>query len=638
MKKFTAILLCVCLLIAPCLFTASANAEVTGKLTDYPVIIVPGYSSSALYYGDSIETGEHVWGINMDLIMERVLKNIAKIGVGLGKMTVGDAEYIAKVVGEEFITMFDKMRCNPDGSSVYELKRYYSTAEETNDITLMNLYPSGSYRHEKDISAEIAEYIGHGKIYNFNCDFRMGSEFCATQLDEYIQSVKEYSGKDKVNIFAVSHGGQVTATYLNLFGFKNDVDNAVMTIPAIGGAALAYDLASCNAALDEECLLRFIEHGMRWEEDYDWLVKAQQLGFLDKVINALIPYVFEIMGFWGSIWDFIPADKYEEVKAQLLDPVESAELIAKCDRFHYEILPKMGEKFAECRANGMNISIIAGTGNNSVTGMQVNSDGIIPTYCSTGATCAPIGWRFADGYTQLNDCGGKYKVSPDMTVDASTAYMPDNTWFVDGLFHGMTYWDNYTRVLLMKLLLTDDLTDVYSDPAYPQFRYTSNPSSTVYFEFENGAPGYIDGNSGMLRVTNVCKESKVRLTAVNCDGLNLKFKVDPAKSLAPGESILIPYVGEIPEVSLHTVRITVYYAMGNATPLNYRTEAFTVMNGEAVEKVGDYRRSTEVTPFDTLIGDGFAAFLQKLGLKEFFTMIYTVMCYWFRTLTGFITK
>lgn len=142
----------------------------------------------------------------------------------------------------------------------------------------------------------------------------------------------------------------------------------------------------------------------------------------------------------------------------------------------------------------------------------------------------------------------------------------------------------------------------------------------------------------MLKVTNVCKESKVRLTAVNCDGLNLKFKVDPAKSLAPGESILIPYEGEIPEVSLHTVRITVYYAMGNATPFNYRTEAFTVMNGEAVEKVGDYRRSTEVTPFDTLIGDNFAAFLQKLGLKEFFTMIYTVMCYWFRTLTGFITK
>lgn len=94
----------------------------------------------------------------------------------------------------------------------------------------------------------------------------------------------------------------------------------------------------------------------------------------------------------------------------------------------------------------------------------------------------------------------------------------------------------------------------------------------------------------------------------------------------------------IPEVSLHTVRITVYYAMGNATPFNYRTEAFTVMNGEAVEKVGDYRKSTEVTPFDTLIGDNFAAFLQKLGLKEFFTMIYTVMCYWFRTVTGFIAK
>lgn len=638
MKKLTAILLCLCLIAAPCLFSASANAEVTGKLTDYPVIIVPGYSSSALYYGDSIETGEHVWGINMDLIMERVLKNIAKIGIGLGKMTVGDAKYIAKLVGEEFIVMFDKMRCNPDGSSVYELKRYYSTAEETNDITLMNLYPNGGYRHETDISGEIAEYIGHGKIYNFNCDFRMGSEFCATQLDEYIQSVKAHSGKDKVNIFSVSHGGQVTATYLNLFGYKNDVDNAVMTIPAIGGASLAYDIASDTVKLDEECLLRFIGHGMRWEEDYEWLVKAQQLGFLDEVIHELIPYAIQVMGYWGSIWDFIPADKYEEVKAKLLDPVESAELIAKCDRFHYEILPKMGEKFAECRANGMNISIIAGTGNPSVTGMQVDSDGIIPTYCSTGATCAPAGQRFADGYTQVNDCGGKYKVSPDMTVDASTAYLPDNTWFVNGLFHGMTYWDNYTRVLLMKLLLTDDLTDVYSDPAYPQFRYSSNPSATVYFEFENGAPGYIDGDPGMLRVTNVCKDSKVRLTAVSCDGLDLKFKVDPAKVLAPGESVLIPCEGEIPASSLKTVRITVYYAMGNATPLNYRTEGFTVMNGVPVEKDGEFSDGAAVTPFDELIGEKFAAFLQKLGLKEFCSMLYTVMCYWFRTVTGFVAK
>jgi hypothetical protein len=186
MKRIISALLCAVMLL--CILPVSVFAQ--DKVT--PIILVQGYSGPALFYDLGGENEHQVWGINMDLIMERVLKNIAKIGVGLGKMTVGDAEYIAKVVGEEFITMFDKMRCNPDGSSVYELKRYYSTAEETNDITLMNLYPSGNYRHEKDISAEIAEYIGHGKIYNFNCDFRMGSEFCATQLDEYIQSVKTY--------------------------------------------------------------------------------------------------------------------------------------------------------------------------------------------------------------------------------------------------------------------------------------------------------------------------------------------------------------------------------------------------------------------------------------------------------------
>jgi hypothetical protein len=66
-----------------------------------------------------------------------------------------------------------------------------------------------------------------------------------------------------------------------------------------------------------------------------------------------------------------------------------------------------------------------------------------------------------------------------MTIDASTAYMPDNTWFVNGLFHGMTYWDYYSRELMTTLLLTDRITDVYSDPKFPQFKDTTNPSSII---------------------------------------------------------------------------------------------------------------------------------------------------------------
>lgn len=629
MKKFIAIILSLTVVLTSCLaVTAAATIDKNDVNTDYPVIMVAGYSSSSLYVGDSPETGERIWGLNMDDILNRVLNNIVELGVGLGTMSFDDAEMIAETLSVEMNELFEKMRCNPDGTSAYDVKRVVSGAEQTHNPYLREKYPNGDYRHEQNHAEEFLRYIDDEDIYNFTCDFRMGAEACANQLDELIQEVKAHSGKDKVNIFAVSHGGQVTATYLTLYGWKNDVDNAVLTIPAIGGAGIAYDAMTAQVEFDEECLIRFIEHGTCTEEDFNWLVKANQLGFIDDIFNALIPKIFPTIGYWGSLWDFIPLEKYEDTKKQLLDAEESALLIEKSDRFHYEIFPQIPAKLQECIDNGMNISIIAGTGNRIVTGLNENSDAIITTAASTGATVAPYGQRFADGYVQINDCGGKNKISPDMTIDASTSYLPDNTWFVNGLFHGMTNWDYYTRLLLHTLLFTDKLTDVYSDPAYPQFRDTSNPSSAVYAEFKGCTPGEINGDTDTLVITNCCWENDVRLSAIYCDGINLKFSIDPFDTLAPGESVEIKFSGEIPEVSAKAVNLTVYYTMNTVTPIGYRTQYFTINNGERVDDSDELIKFGAVTPFDILIGDDFDSILTALGLKELFSMVYTIIYYW----------
>ncbi|MBQ2848205.1 MAG: hypothetical protein IJE74_08105 [Clostridia bacterium] len=626
MKKFVSVLLSLILIFSSCTVFASASGKLDKKdISDLPLIIVPGFSSSSL---TETETGEMVWGLNMDLILERVLNDIVEIGVGLGALTVGNAKIIATTLAGGINVFMEKMRCNPDGTSTYELERTVSTAEEVNNANLMITHPNGDHRQEQDMAREFAEYIGDENIYNFTCDFRMGSEACAKQLDELIQDVKKHSGKDKVNLLAVSHGGQVTATYLTLYGWKNDVDNAVLTIPAIGGAGIAYDAMTNNIVFDEECLIRFVEHGTRTEEDYNWLVKAQQLGFVDLIFKELIPQVLRLVCYWGSLWDFIPTDKYEATKKQLLDPEKSAALIEKSDRFHYEILPKVGEKLTECIENGMNISIIAGTGNRIVTGLNENSDGIITTNASTGATCAPYGERFADGYIQKNPCGGKDKVSPAMDIDASTAYLPDNTWFVNGLFHGMTYWDNYTRTLMMTLLFTDNITDVYSDENYPQFKDTTNPSSSVYAQFKGCQPGIL-GKSDTLVVTNCCWENDVRLSAVYCDGIDLDFKVNPFVKLAPGESIELEFDGDIPEISGKPVNITVCYLTATITPVGYRTQSFKLDNGKAVENAGGYVSAQAGSPLDDLIFvDAFDSVLKSLGLKELLSMFYSILYYW----------
>ncbi len=628
MKKILCVILTVIMLILPCTTFASAAGEVTGDISEYPVIIVPGYSSTNLYYGDSLETGETVWGLDFDHVLDRVLARIAELGIGLGLLAFDNADYITDVLAEEMTVLFEKLRCNPDGTSAYELHQDYTEAEDKNNAVLMERFDTTIYRQEVEISEEIAEYIGHENIYNFSCDFRMGAEFCAGQLDEFVQSVKEHSGKDKVNLFAVSHGGQVTATYLALYGYKNDVDNAVMTVPAIGGAGIAYDAMMACIEFDEECLLRFIENGTMTEENYNWLVKAQQLGFVDTLLNSLFPKIFPAIGYWGSLWDFIPVDKYEKAKETLLDSEESSRLIEISDRFHYEILPSIPEKFAECIENGMNISIIAGTGNRVVTGMPENSDGIITTAASTGATCAPYGQRFADGYKQINPCGGKDKVSPAMDIDASTAYLPDNTWFVDGLFHGMTYKDNYTRILMMTLLLTDDITDVYSNPDFPQFKYSTNASHTVHASFGGCREGFVTGEADTLVVMNTSANSTVRIAAVECDGLELEFDIDPFTDIAPGETIEIPFTGEIPAVSGTTAGVTVYYAMDTVTPIGYRTQAFRIDNGETVETQDGFANLESTTPFDSIIDNNFNVILKKLGLKEVFAMLYNIIFYW----------
>ncbi len=631
MKKLLSVLLSVVLLISSCSIFASAAGEVQGEVSEYPVIIVPGYSSTNLYYGDSLETGESVWGLDFDYVLERVLVRIADLGIGLGMFAFDNAEYITDVLAEEMTALFEKIRCNPDGTSAYELHQDYTDALHKNNAFLIETRTDTKYRQEVEISEEIAQYIGHENIYNFSCDFRMGAESCATELDAFVQEVKAHSGKDKVNLFAISHGGQVSATYLALYGYKGDVDNAVLTVPAIGGAGIAYDAMMACVEFDEECLVRFVENGTMTEENYNWLVKAQQLGFVDTLLNTLFPKILPSIGYWGSLWDFIPAHKYEEAKATLLDSEESARLIEISDRFHYEILPSMPEKFAECIENGMNISIVAGTGEHIVTGMDENSDGIITTNASTGATCAPYGMRFGDGYEQINYCDGKDKVSPSMEIDASTAYLPDNTWFVDGLFHGMTYKDNYTRVLMMTLLLTDDITDVYSDPAFPQFKYSTNASHTVHATFDGCDEGILSSDAQSLTVTNVCANSNVRIAAVECDGIDLSFRFDANRTLAPGESMEITFEGEIPQVSDKAVNVTVCYAMNTITPIGYRTQTFRVMNGVPVEKNEDFVSLEE----NTITNGQLDSVLGTLGLREIVSMLYTIISYWVSTIFSF---
>lgn len=634
MKKLLCLLMSVIILLCVCQ-TALAALE-TRDLTENPIIVVPGYSATQMYYINANGEKEHAWGVRTDEIISMVLANIVEVGAGLGMLTIGKSEYISKTVGQGMLDLYGDLAMNDDGTSINDLKIYYTSAEETCSETLWQLHPDGDFQHEGEIMKEVAGYIGgYGKIFNFTCDFRTSAADCAARLDSYIQDVLEYTGKDKVNIMAVSHGGQTTAAYLALYGHKKQIDNAVLNVPAIGGAGLAYDILRGDVDFDEETLLRFVEHGMMWEEDYNWLVQANELGFLDGIIEELLPYVYKLLGNWESIWDFIPTEYYEAMKAKHLDAEKNAELIKSSDYFHYELTPKIKDCFQKCIDDyDMNVSIIAGTDNPVTSGLDVSSDGIILTTSSTGATVAPLGKRFADGYTAINGKDGY--VSPAMTVDASTAFLPDNTWFVEGLFHGMEYKDQHTIDLLMKLLLTDDITDVYTDARFPRFHATTNTSSSVFAAYNKSVEGSVSSADTALNVTNLSKKYKMKILAVTVDGMDVSFKLPKGATLEPQGSISLDIQGEIPKVGKTLSSVTVSYMLvGSITPVNERTLYFTINNGEAPAYNPDEPYvETGKRRVDGILNDYWSGILDGAGLKRLASIIYNVLTYFITNVIG----
>lgn len=625
-KKLLAIILSLTMLLS--VFSVSAYALEKGdSLSDYPVILIPGYSGTDLDLVSEDGTHERVWHMDLEEFGATLLTKIADIGKGVVSTFKGKGQELGATLGKEIYDVMGVIACNPDGTSINNIQIAMPEAYECNMQYLIDNNLE-DYIGEPDLFAEISSLVGAENCYFYTEDWRMSVLDCAERLDGFIQDVKELSGKDKVNLIAVSHGGQVTSTYLSLYGYKGDVKNAVLTVPAAGGAALAYDVVNRNVHLDTYTLVYFLEHAFISEDDYKWLTDAVNTEFIDDIIEGVLPYILDIIGNFTSIWDFIPIEYYEELKARYLDPVESAPLIEKSDRVHYEVMTSYNEKLTDCiEKYGMNVSIIAGTGNPSVTGLYENSDAIITVNGSTGATCAPFGKRFSDGYEGLHTtCTNESHnhISPSLEVDGTTAFLPENTWYVDQLFHGMTFLDEYSRELALKLLLTDEITDVYSSEEYPQFHVSTNRSNAVYAYFKGNPDGYVGEEYGTLVIKNLSKEYPVTITAVNITGAELVARPTAFASLSPEEEIEVPVTGTLPEGSGRLLQVQIdYYTDGNTVPNGKRVLDFTVMNGERVEynENKPYVDRDYTAPTDSIIGSNAAEALKENGVYELVSFI-----------------
>ena len=631
MKKCISLLLAV-IFVLSCTLPAFAGSINGSVVTDEPVIIVPGYAASPLFFvNEDGSIGEQAWGWNImtGKLLDQVRQRVPQLLAGVGALTLGEAKLLGKALGETIVALAGDLACDGNGKSIKNIAPLSNDAEVCRWDHIKENFGS-DYYSEAAVGNEITDYIPKDQLYNFYMDFRCGAAENAARLDEFVQSVKAYTGAEKVNLYSLSHGGQVTATYLSLFGEKLDVDNALLTVPAIGGSPVAYDVLAEKMAINEETLLYFIENAVILDQNFNWLVRAHQLGFLDDVLAEMMPYVKQVVGGWQSLWDFLPYDCYQAVAAGT-DQAENAGLIATTTDFHENIMANMGEALRTCRETyGIDVNIMAGAGSDIVTGSKVNSDAIISVNSATGAAVAPYGQRFVNGYTSSGtvcSAPAHRHVSPAMDIDAGCGYLPENTWYVEGFFHGMTMNESLTRDLALQLLLTDNITDIYSDPAFPQFLVSENHSYAVKAAFAGNASGYIDDNDNTLVVTNISKEKKIRIASITVGGADVQFSGNYTKYIAPGESLEFAMEGDLPNASDAKVTVDVaFMILGSAAPLNSRMFSFNLQNGvpAAYDTDAPYcdLRYTPVI-YDTLPG-GLIKVLKFFGLYDVFRMLFDI--------------
>jgi len=348
-----------------------------------------------------------------------------------------------------------------------------------------NVYAPEEYPTDANHGIEYSYYFGY--------DFRLDPYTHADRLYKDIQTIKELTGHDKVQLKASSMGGVVTMAYLERYGTE-DIETVIFQNCPIQGTAVAGELfcrkfeinkdALLNYALDaipslEQDFLQGFLYGLATALD-DVGVWSLLLSMADVIVENLLDRVYDealipIFGTLPGIWSFVPHEYYEEAKTVMVNEETQAGLIEKLDAYHYNVQVNAEEILNEANKD-VKIYIVAGYDIQRtplVTAHKNTSDGTVDTkYASVGAVTADIRSTLPEGYTQaVND--GHNHISPDFCIDASATALPEQTWFIKDMLHCTTH-EGHDR--FYELILTSEeqfYVDTYEE--YPQFMQNNIP-------------------------------------------------------------------------------------------------------------------------------------------------------------------
>ena len=188
----------------------------------------------------------------------------------------------------------------------------------------------------------------------------------------------------------------------------------------------------------------------------------------DYIYNAgLREYMRNMPGLWAAV----PSDSYQQALYFMFgnDLQVGDELKAKIERCN-EVVEATEKTIQTAKQNGINVTVVAGYDLQILpitSSLVEQSDGLQATrYAGLGATTGDMKHNLK--LSKQCSSGNHNHMEPGKKVDASTCYLPENTWFIKGHEH-MDYKSDTISAFLVWLVTNDSQRTVWQSNLYPQY-------------------------------------------------------------------------------------------------------------------------------------------------------------------------
>ena len=302
----------------------------------------------------------------------------------------------------------------------------------------------------------------------YHLDGRPMLRATAADINDYIETIRQKTGHDSIELIGRCEGGSATLAYLWEYARPNNyegIDSVIFSDPGFCGINYIQDIFAGTVKVDGDCAYRFFKSGsFSGIADDEMIValrrlvgsrqKAYGLQITAAVVNRayrqlkdklIAPILRAYYARMGGNWSFV-YEKYDKAMAYLFPTdelkAEYAGLIEEARWFHENVQNNLELMLSEMREAGVRIEVDVEYGYPqyplSEDAAEVGDKLTGVKYRSFGATVSNIDTTLSDKYIAEREAAGfGAYISPDRQIDASTCLLPDNTWFFKNINHGL---------------------------------------------------------------------------------------------------------------------------------------------------------------------------------------------------------